>query len=408
MNRVEYSFIIVALSRVDANYYSTSLSIANELGKRHKVFFVNNPYTHKELVQKITKSSRMKRLSLRLLFGKIIYENVKASNFVSVVSPFVLPINWLPRSGVFDFFRRINQNVLKKVIKDIVKRYQINKYIYINSYNPYYLGFLPDDFGRELSIYQSVDDISQNSYTAKHGEELEKKVVSNVDMVFVTSSALKKRLMPLNEKTYVITNAADFDLFNSVLTKRMVRPVELEGLNGTIIGYTGNLDDSRIDFELLREIALQFSNSTLLLIGPVNSSAFFELGLDNIRNIVALGPKKIEELPSYLKFMDVTLIPFKTNKLTSSIYPLKINEYLAAGKPVVSTRFSKDIESFKDVIEIGDSVQDFLLKIEKSIKNANNEMGISERVAEAKTNTWENRIEQIWKCIEENQKSTSV
>ncbi|MCB0663915.1 MAG: glycosyltransferase, partial [Saprospiraceae bacterium] len=139
-------------------------------------------------------------------------------------------------------------------------------------------------------------------------------------------------------------------------------------------------------------------DKTLVLVGPINSKSYYEVGLDKLPNVVSTGPKKIQELPAYLKYMDVCLIPFLCNKLTESIYPLKINEYLAAGRPVISTAFSDDIRTFRNVIYLADSQHEFLTLIDRALEE-NNPAEIQERLAVAQTNTWEARVQQFWTMV---------
>ena len=95
---------------------------------------------------------------------------------------------------------------------------------------------------------------------------------------------------------------------------------------------------------------MAYPNHTLLLVGPVNSPEPAQIGLDQLLNVLFVGSRPLHELPPLLQYMDVVLIPFQCNTLTESIYPLKINEYLAAGKAVVSSDFSTDIRSFAPLI----------------------------------------------------------
>ena len=94
----------------------------------------------------------------------------------------------------------------------------------------------------------------------------------------------------------------------------------------------------------------------------------------------------------------MVLIPFLCNKLTASIYPLKINEYLAAGKTVVSTNFSEDIRSFGDVIEVAKSDDEFVQLINKAIAEDSPEK-VNQRIEVAESNTWEARVAQFWQLI---------
>src|SRR5690606_17805391 len=97
------------------------------------------------------------------------------------------------------------------------------------------------------------------------------------------------------------------------------------------------------------------------------------------------GPKPITELPRYLHYMDCTIIPFKCNELTKSIYPLKVNEYLAAGKAVVSTNFSEDIAEFKNIVYLAASHEEFINNIDKAIEEKMSK--VDERVKTAEGNT---------------------
>jgi len=93
------------------------------------------------------------------------------------------------------------------------------------------------------------------------------------------------------------------------------------------------------------------------------------------------------------------LIPFLCNALTESIYPLKINEYLAAGKPVVSTSFSDDIRSFADCIYLAQNHADFINLIDDAISENNPDL-VQHRFERANSNTWAARIRQFWEIVE--------
>jgi glycosyltransferase involved in cell wall biosynthesis len=120
-------------------------------------------------------------------------------------------------------------------------------------------------------------------------------------------------------------------------------------------------------------------------------------------NVIFAGPRKITELPNYLQYFDCVLIPFRKNTLTRSIYPLKINEYLAAGKPVIATHFSEDIYTFRDVAYVVDSHEEFLSTIDKAIAE-NDETKKQARMKVAGENTWEARVARFWDIIEQEPK----
>ena len=121
--------------------------------------------------------------------------------------------------------------------------------------------------------------------------------------------------------------------------------------------------------------------------------------MDQLPNVVFTGGMSIEALPPYLKYFDCAIIPFNCNTLTKSIYPLKINEYLAAGKAVVATNFSEDIQSFKDHIYLAKDEDTFVKLVGEAVNDSSPET-IKRRVHLAEQNTWTARIEQFWNIVE--------
>src|SRR4030095_14581691 len=118
--------------------------------------------------------------------------------------------------------------------------------------------------------------------------------------------------------------------------------------------------------ELLVKIAAVPENF-LVMVGPITADKYRQAGLDQRRNVMFTGCKDIAELPAYLKYSHCCIIPFLCNQLTRSIYPLKINEYLSAGKPVVTTNFSEDIATFARVAYVIKTHQEFLTAIGRAL-----------------------------------------
>jgi len=394
--------VFFTLFRTDNPYSSISLSMAKELAKTCRVFYVNHPYSLKDLVTGLLRGDKMLRSRLAwLLTWRVRYERLETipKNFTAVQPLLTLPINWLPKGRVYDFFQKINNGVVLRSIRKTLKDHDVRNYVYINCYDPFFVGFLPKEMRAALSIYHCIDDISQNPYTAKHGTDLENEAVRNADVTLATSIKLKKLKQPFSDRVVAFFNAADIAVFQKAISEKYPRPAELEGRTGKVIGFIGNLDELRIDYVLLKKIALAHSDKTLLLVGPVNSEEPRAIGLDKLPNVVFAGSRRLEDLPPLLQHTDVALIPFLCNTLTESIYPLKINEYLAAGKPVVSTSFSDDIRSFADCIYLAENHESFLQLIDRAIFEDNPDL-IRSRVETANSNTWEARIRQFWEIVE--------
>lgn len=394
--------LLFSLFRTDNPYSSISLSMARELAKTGPVIYVNHPYSIKDVVTGLLKNDPwVRRRLLHSLLRQNRYETLDSipHNFVAVQPPMTLPINWLPPGRLYKLLQAWNNHIILRSIRRALQRQQFGPFVYINCYNPFFAGWLPKDLGAVACIYHCIDDISQNTYTARHGLALENETCRQADITLVTSTNLATLKKPYARRLVTYFNAADTSVFEKARTKTFARPAELNGHSGQVIGFVGNLDELRIDFPLLKQVAQAFPDKTLLLVGPLNSREPEAIGLTKLPNVVFAGSKPLAELPAYLQHMDCALIPFRCNTLTASIYPLKINEYLAAGLPVISTSFSEDIRSFAPVIYLANNAAAFMQQITAALLE-NDPAVVQKRVEIAQTNTWEARIQQLWALLD--------
>ncbi len=392
--------IYFTLFRWKSEFSSISHAFGKELANQgSRVFYIGHPFTYKYLLSSENRDLLNGSLPSSLKWSEEKVENI-SPNFHSLIPPLVMPINWMPPGNLYEFFLRRNEEKIRSAIDDIIAQFDIKEYVLINCFDP----FFPDIASRKLpplvNIYQCVDDISQNAYTLRHGLELEKRLARAAELVLVTSTNLKQVMSSYNDNIEILHNAADVDNFSRAMTDTFERPAEIAHVEGDIIGFTGALDPVRINYDLLTAIADAYPDKTLVLVGPYQQELVDKAGLTKRGNIILTGSKHISMLPQYVHFMDTLIIPFYCNQLTKSIYPLKINEYLASGRSVISTNFSVDIVGFKEVIHLVDCDEDFIGCIPAAIEDKS-PTAIAERVAVAKTNTWEKRVHQFWNIINE-------
>jgi len=390
--------IYFTLFRWKSEFSSISHAFGKELANQGaRVFYIGHPFTYKYLLKSESRSKLNEGVSQAFKLHEEEVKNVPA-DFHSMIAPLVAPINWIPPGKMYDYMLHKNEDKIRSAIDQIIEENDIKEYVFINCFNPFFPNVASKRLPPLLNIYQSVDDISQNAYTLRHGVELEKKIARESDMVMVTSTNLKTIMSEYNNNIEILHNAADVDNFTKAFTDEFERPDEIKNVTGDIIGFTGALDPVRINYGLLGDIADTYPDKTLLLVGPYQQDLIQKAGLDQRRNIILTGSKHISQLPQYVHFMDTLIIPFYCNQLTKSIYPLKINEYLASGRSVISTNFSVDITGFKNVIHLVDSDQAFIDKIPAAIKDKEPK-DIEARISVAKTNTWKKRVEQFWNII---------
>lgn len=376
----DVDIVCFSLSRWDAPISSPSAALAKELSKNNRVFYIEHPYSLKDFVKE-GKSSR-----------QYTDKNVRV-----ITPPLTYPINFLPEGKLYNALSAVNNSILVKTLRKVIQESEIRQYIFINFFDPFFLRNIPEDIRPARFIYQCMDDISQVAYTAKHGVRLENEIVKNADVVLCTSRELTRLKSAHSSNVHFHPNAADVELFKKAAVEVLNRPADMGFGDKKIIGFTGSIE-YRTDFELLCKLAKHHHDKILFLVGPVAGDEHISSGLKYLSNVVFAGPKQLEELPAYVQYFDCCIIPYKVNTLTASIYPLKINEYLAAGKPVVSTNFSVDIQSFSPYAYITNSHAEFIDTIDRAIE----ENVINRKVARmeaAAANSWERRVEEFWNFI---------
>jgi len=247
-------------------------------------------------------------------------------------------------------------------------------------------------------VYDCVDDYSAfpgvgDPFTVLNDEW---QLVKKSSVVIVASKMLHERISKANSNCILVSNGADFKHFNRAVNFKE-KPSEIKNLNHPIVGFIGAIWDW-IDINLICKLAELHPEYSILLVGPVYYGGE---KLRRFSNIFAIGHKPYEVLPQYLACMDVCLIPFKINRLTLASNPIKLYEYLAAGKPVVSTALPEVCENASDLVYIARDEEDFIRKVEEAVKEAEspNKELVMRRINFAKENSWEKRIETIEKLL---------
>lgn len=391
--------IFFSLSRYDDPISFVGFSLAKELAKQNRVFFIEQPFTFKDQWSGASTAIAKRKSHWKGGDAKYLHDPSFPENLRYVIPPRMLPVNFLSAGKLYNLLALWNNSRLFDLIRDLKKENNIGSYFFINCYNPFYLDQFPEDIKPEFRAYYCVDDISQVEYTRKHGLRKEEEIIRHSDVCFATGLELQRIKSRINSSTFYLPNASDFSLFSKAANEVLEKPVELRAFeNKKIIGFTGSVE-YRTDFDLLKKMAEYHHEKVFVVVGPVYAPEIKEMGFMQMQNVVFIGAKHISELPAYLQYMDVMIIPYRLSVLTKSIYPLKLNEYLGAGKPVVSTIFSEDIKGFSDVVYLADGHRDFLEMIDRAISE-NSEQKKQLRMHRAGGNTWEARVEQFWTYLE--------
>ncbi len=197
----------------------------------------------------------------------------------------------------------------------------------------------------------------------------------------------------------MIGQGCDLKMYNDEDGKLAI-PDDIKDISKPIIGYVGFLTTIRLDIDVLVYIAEQRPQWSIVLVGPEDED-FKNSKLHNLSNVYFLGKKDPNELAGYIKGMDVTLNPQAVNQVTDINYPLKIDEYLALGKPTVATK-TTFMAYFKDHTYLPTTKEEYVVEIEKALEEDSPELQ-NKRIKYAGEHSWENFVNKIYRYIEETE-----
>ncbi|MDA8235326.1 MAG: glycosyltransferase [Clostridia bacterium] len=226
-------------------------------------------------------------------------------------------------------------------------------------------------------------------------DKLEERLIKKSDAVFATATELRNRKQKYREDIHLVPNGADVDHFKQALKTDFPVAEELQNLPRPIIGFYGGISDW-IDLASVEEVAKAHPEWSVVMVGPVDTDITH---LKKYPNLQFLGKRDYGRLPTYLKGFDVCLVPFKINDLTVNVNPVKLYEYLAAGKPVVSSPLP-EVRQFNEVVRIGETPAEFLAQVEAALVETGAEE-VARRVAVAEDNSWQARCNRMVEVIQE-------
>ena len=241
-------------------------------------------------------------------------------------------------------------------------------------------------------IFDCLDDFTGFSNVIKDREKEEKILLKNSDFVTCSSLHLLQKIQKVTSNLLYLPNAGEFNHFNKIPSE-----IHLQNYQKPIIGYFGSIADW-FDNELIEYVAKKRPELTFIFIGHTFGSDVRKLM--KFENVHFLGEQPYSELPKYLHAFDVCLIPFKSIPLIKATHPVKIYEYMAAGKPVVTTNM-KELSPMKEICYISKNKEDFLKNLNRALDEKDKEI-VQKRIDFASKNTWDHRINSLYSELEKN------
>ena len=222
----------------------------------------------------------------------------------------------------------------------------------------------------DLTVFDAMDELSKFKFAPTHLLQLEQELIDKADIVFTGGSSLFEAKKDRHPNVHCFPSSVDRCHFAKARA-RQFDPADQEDLPKPRLGFYGVIDE-RFDTDLLAKAAEMRPGWSFVMVGPVVKIA--EEDLPRRHNIHYLGGKAYEQLPSYLSGWDVALMPFAMNESTQFISPTKTPEYLAGGKPVVSTPIKDVVRHYGHLegVMIADNAEDFVTQCERALELSRN------------------------------------
>jgi glycosyltransferase involved in cell wall biosynthesis len=219
-------------------------------------------------------------------------------------------------------------------------------------------------FGEIAVVYDCMDELAQFAFAPAELVERERLLLRSADVVFTGGRRLYEAKSRLHDNVHFFGCGVDAEHFARALAADTPLAAPLRTLPRPILGWIGVIDE-RLDYDLVAYLADRLPNATLAMVGPIVKVD--PAALPQRDNIRWLGQQDYAQLPSFLKGFDVALMPFALNKATEYINPTKTLEYMAAGKPIVSTAVPDVVHNFTPVVSIGGSHRSFLEAVQEAV-----------------------------------------
>jgi len=297
----------------------------------------------------------------------------------------------------------LNNVFLSAVLRRWIKQLDFRRPV-LWTYNPHSESLI-GKLGEQLVVYECVDELSaaKGLVRGEVVQELERRLIKKADVVIVTHENLYQSKKHLAREIHLIPNGAEVDHFRKASLPDTPVAEEMRRIPHPVVGFLGSIQ-YWIDMDLLRFLALARPDWSFALIGPIGRLARIDK-IQHLPNVYLLGRKPYDDLPSYLKAFDACLNPYVLDETAMNCSPLKLYEYLATGKPVVSVDMP-EARKFDGLISIGRNYPEVLQRLDEALKpEVVREEMIASRIGAVKEHSWDHRFAQLEKALEQHLES---
>jgi glycosyltransferase involved in cell wall biosynthesis len=295
----------------------------------------------------------------------------------------------------FAAVRRWNARIIRWAVRWLMWRQGVRRPIlwFTVPHVPALVGAL----GESLSVYYCTDDHSAlPNVDVDAIRMMDEEMTRSANIVFVASETLLAKKSAANEHTYHSPHGVDVDHFGRAQDPQGAPPSDVAALPHPVIGFFGLIEDW-IDLDLVANLARKRPHWSFVMIGRV---AVPPDRVPQLPNVHYLGPRPYELLPEYGRTFDAAIIPYKLTRQVLHANPLKLREFLAMGKPIVSVR-TPETEKFSDVVGLADTAEEFTSLLDAAI--AGDPPGATRRrMDRVACQSWESRVASLMRVVDDH------
>ncbi|MFC1687730.1 glycosyltransferase [Patescibacteria group bacterium] len=286
----------------------------------------------------------------------------------------------------------LSTEMLSRKLSEVLDQLKFNNRV-VWSFIPTFIGYY-GNVSESVSVFDTVDNWAEHPTYKKIRKRLNRNyeyINENVDVIFTVTEHLLHSLYPHHKNAYYIPNGVDVHHFQDEYDE----PKDMQSIPHPRFGY-GGVIQNRVDFNMIKHAASTYPEYQFVFVGPVWPDAGDHV-VKGMKNVHFLGKKGYDEWPAYLQNFDVGIIPHTIDKFVKSMNPLKMYEYLACGKSVVTTPVS-GLSMFKDVVNVAKSGDEFTSILPQALDQNTLELK-QKRIEAVRSHSWENRVQMMLKSI---------
>jgi beta-glucosidase/6-phospho-beta-glucosidase/beta-galactosidase/glycosyltransferase involved in cell wall biosynthesis len=246
-------------------------------------------------------------------------------------------------------------------------------------------------------VYDCMDELSQFTGAPRQLVQNEARLIEHADVVFTGGYELGDKKRQQHDNVHTFGCGVEFEHFNKANDPNTGIPADIDFMARPIFGWFGVVDE-RVDYALVGEVARLRPDWSFAMVGPVVKVD--PNLLPHSPNLFFMGGRDYQILPNYCRAFDVCMMPFAMNASTQFINPTKALEYMATGRPIISTPVRDVVRQWSDIVSIVRTADEFIAAAEKLLKQSDKER-IERGLELARKSSWENTVKTMQGLIKD-------